>query len=105
MRSMEVMTVEKLKIKNLDVKSDDSLIQQMKEALYACPAAVKFCKEQGMSEQVMEDNITKIYDFVRDVNYCRKCPGIKHCKKDNAYLNTKVTYSYGVVDTQLSMSA
>ena len=98
---MEVMTVEKLKIKNLDVKSDDSLIQQMKEALYACPAAVKFCKEQGMSKQVMEDNITKIYDFVRDVNYCRKCPGIKQCKKDNAYLNTKVTYSYGVVDTQL----
>ena len=98
---MEVMTVEKLKIKNLDVKSDDSLIQQMKEALYACPAAVKFCKEQGMSEKVMEDNITKIYDFVRDVNYCRKCPGIKQCKKDNAYLNTKVTYSYGVVDTQL----
>lgn len=98
---MEVMTVEKLKIKNLDVKSDDSLIQQMKEALYACPAAVKFCKDQGMSEQVMEDNITKIYDFVRDVNYCRKCPGIKQCKKDNAYLNTKVTYSYGVVDTQL----
>lgn len=98
---MEVMTVEKLKIKNLDVKSDDSLIQQMKEALYACPAAVKFCKEQGMSEQVMEDNITKIYDFVRDVNYCRKCPGIKQCKKDNAYLNTKITYSYGVVDTQL----
>ena len=98
---MEVMTVEKLKIKNLDVKSDDTLIQQMKEALYACPAAVKFCKEQGMSEQVMEDNITKIYDFVRDVNYCRKCPGIKQCKKDNAYLNTKVTYSYGVVDTQL----
>ena len=101
MRSMEVMTVEKLKVKNLKIESDDTLIQQMKEALYACPAAVKFCKEQGMSEQVMEDNITKIYDFVRDVNYCRKCPGIKKCKKDNAYLNTKVTYSYGVVDTQL----
>ena len=98
---MEVMTVEKLKVKNLKIESDDTLIQQMKEALYACPAAVKFCKEQGMSEQVMEDNITKIYDFVRDVNYCRKCPGIKKCKKDNAYLNTKVTYSYGVVDTQL----
>lgn len=93
--------VEKLKIKNMNVKSDETLIQQMKEALYACPAALKFCKEQGMSEQVMEDNITKIYDFVRDVNYCRKCPGIKHCKKDNAFLNTKITYSYGVVDTQL----
>ena len=93
--------VEKLKIKNLDIKSDEKLIQQMKEALYACPAVVKFCKDQGMTEEIMEDNITKIYDFVRDVNYCRKCPGIKKCKKDNAYLNTKVTFNYGIVDTQL----
>ena len=73
----------------------------MKEALYACPSALKFLKEQGMSEEEMENNITKIYDFVRDVNYCRKCPGIKKCKKDNAYLITKVSYSYGVVENQL----
>ena len=98
---MEVMTVEKLKIKNLDIKSDETLIQQMKEALYNCPSVVKFCHDQGMSDEIMEENITKIYDFVRDVNYCRKCPGLKKCKKENAYLNTKVTYSYGVVDTQL----
>ena len=98
---MEVMTVEKLKIKNLSVQSDDTLIQQMKEALYACPSALKFLKELGMSEEVMERNITKIYDFVRDINYCRKCPGIKKCKKDNAYVISKVTYSYGVVENQL----
>ena len=101
MKLMEVTTVEKLKIKNMNVRSDDNLIQQMKEALYACPSAVKFCKDQGMTEKVMEDNITKIYDFVRDVNYCRKCPGIKKCKKDNAYLISKVTYSYGIVENQL----
>ena len=98
---MEVMMVEKLKVKNLNIKSDDSLIEQMKEALHACEGAYKFLKSLGMSDQVMEENITKIYDFVRDVNYCRKCPGIKKCKKDNAYLNTKITYTYGVVDTQL----
>ena len=95
------MTVEKLKVKNLDIQSDETLIQQMKEALYNCPGAVKFLKDQGMSDEVMDENITKIYDFVRDINYCRKCPGIKKCKKDNAYLNTKIIYSYGVVDTQL----
>ena len=94
--------MEKLKVKNsMKIESDESLIRQMIEALYACPSVVKFCKEQGMTNEVMEENITKIYDFVRDVNYCRKCPGIKKCQKDNAYLNTKVTYSYGVVDTQL----
>ena len=93
--------MEKLKVDNLKIKSDDSLIDQMKEALYACPSAVKYCKELGMSEQVMEDNVVKIYDFVRDINYCRNCPGLKKCKKDNAYLNSKVTYSNGVVETQL----
>ena len=93
--------MEKLKIKNLDIKSDDSLIQQMKEALYACPGALKFLRDLGMTDEVMEENIAKIYDFVRDVNYCRKCPGIKNCKKENAYLNTKITYNYGVVETQL----
>lgn len=93
--------MEKLKVRNLDIKSDDSLIQQMKEALYACPSAIKYCKELGMSQEEMENNITKIYDFVRDINYCRNCPGLKKCKKDNAYLNSKVTYANGIVETQL----
>ena len=93
--------MEKLKIKNLNIKSDDNLIQQMKEALYACPSALKFLRDLGMTDEVMERNITKIYDFVRDVNYCRKCPGIKKCKKDNPYLITKITYSYNIVDNNL----
>ena len=84
--------MEKLRIKNLDIHGDDTLIQQMKEALYACPSALKFLREQGMTDEVMDENITKIYDFVRDINYCRKCPGIKNCKKDNAYVISKVTY-------------
>ena len=93
--------MEKLNTKNLQITSDENLIEQMKEALYACPSALKFCREQGMTDEVMDKNITKIYDFVRDINYCRKCPGIKKCKKDNAYVISKVTYSYGVVENQL----
>ena len=77
--------MEKLKVDNLKIQSDDSLIDQMKEALHNCPSAIKYCKELGMSEQVMDDNVVKIYDFVRDINYCRNCPGLKKCKKDNAY--------------------
>ena len=73
----------------------------MKEALYACPSAVKYCKEIGMSQEDMENNVVKIYDFVRDINYCRNCPGLKKCTKDNAYLNSKVTFANGIVETQL----
>ena len=93
--------VEKLKVTKLNIQSDDTLIKQMREALYACPSAVKFCRDQGMTDELMDENITKLYDFVRDVNYCRKCPGLRKCKKDNPYLITKVVYSYGNVETQL----
>ena len=93
--------MEKLNTKNLKIESDDSLLEQMKEALYACPSALKYCRDLGMSDEEMENNITKIYDFVRDVNYCRNCPGLKKCKKENAYLNSKVTYANGIVETQL----
>lgn len=95
------MTVERLKINSYKISADDSLVDQMKEALYACPKAVKYCKSLGMSEEIMEENVIKIYDFVRDINYCDKCPGIKKCTKENAYLNSKVTFNNGVVETQL----
>ena len=93
--------VERLKINSYKISADDSLVEQMKEALYACPKAVKYCKSLGMSEEIMEENVVKIYDFVRDINYCDKCPGIKKCTKENAYLNSKVTFNNGVVETQL----
>lgn len=94
-------TMEKLKIGDYKIESDDSLIQQMKEALYACPNVLKLCKQMGMTDEVIDDNIIKIYEYVRDVNYCRKCPGLKKCKKENAYLNTTFKYANNIVETQL----
>lgn len=93
--------MEKLNMGEFKIDSDDSIIQQMKEALYACPNVLKRCKQMGMTDEVIDDNIIKIYEYVRDVNYCRKCPGLKMCKKDNAYLNTTFTYSNNIVETQL----
>ena len=94
--------MERLKVDSYKISTDDSLIEQMKEALHACPKAVRYCKSLGMTEEVMEENIIKIYDFVRDINYCANCPGIKECKKENAYLTSKVTYNNGIVETQLA---
>lgn len=98
MEMMEKLNIDKYKI----IDNDDQLIEQMKAALYACPLAIKHCKSLGMTQEVMENNIVKIYDFVRDINYCRKCPGLKKCTKENAYLTSKVTYNNGIVDTQLA---
>ena len=76
------MTVERLKVNNLKITADDSLLDQMKEVVHTCPKAMKYCKSLGMSEEDIDNNIIKIFDFARDINYCSNCPGLKQCKKD-----------------------
>ena len=93
--------MEKLKIGDFKIENDDSLIQQMRDSLANRPNIVKFCRQLGMTDEVINDNIIKIYDYVRDVNYCSKCPGLKKCAKENAYLITKITYANNIVETQL----
>ena len=95
------MTVERLKVNNMKITADDSLLDQMKEVIHQCPKAIKYCKSLGMSDEDIDSNVIKIYDFARDINYCSNCPGLKQCKKENAYLTSKVTFANGVVETQL----
>ena len=92
--------MEKLKI-NMTVETDDEIIEQMKKAYQACPQAIKYCNDLGIPAEKVDENIVKIYDFVSDINYCKKCPGVKKCNKTNPLLCTKIIYSHGEVDRQL----
>ena len=96
----EVNLMEKLKV-NMNIESDQELIAEMKKMYLECPQAVKYVNDLGIPPEAVDDNIVKIYDFVSDINYCSKCPGVRKCKKRNPLLCTKLTYSYGVVDRQL----
>ena len=92
--------MEKLKV-NFEVKEDEDILSQMKKEFYDCAAAVKYCKEIGIPEEMIDDNITKIFDFVCDINYCKRCPGVKECHKNNPLLISKVIFKNGVVSNQL----
>ena len=92
--------MEKLKI-NMSVESDDDILAKMKEAYLACPAAIKYVRELGIPDETIDMNITKVYDFVSDINYCKKCPGIAKCQKHNPMLCTKIVYTNNVLDRQL----
>ena len=93
--------MERLKIDYI-LDNDEEILKEMKQAYLDCAPAVKYCKELGISDQEIDDNITKVFDFVTDINYCKKCPGLKKCDKPNAMLNSKIVYNYGMVDIQLS---
>ena len=101
-KAMMEAKMEKLKVNNYKIEAtDDELIEKMKQAYRECPQAVKYCNELGIPEDKINDNIIKIFDFVSDINYCKKCPGVKKCAKQNPLLCTKIIYSHGEVDRQL----
>ena len=102
MTSMKMMEgkMEKLKV-NINVQSDEDLLNEMKKAYLACPQAVKYCSDLKIPQEKIDDNIVKIYDFVSDINYCKKCPGVKKCAKGNPLLCTKIIYEHGEIDRQL----
>lgn len=96
----EAMTMEKLKV-NINIENDDKLLNDMKKAYLACPAAIKYCNDLKIPEEKIDENIVKIFDFVSDINYCKKCPGVKKCAKANPLLCTKIVYDHGEIDRQL----
>ena len=96
----EETTMEKLKV-NMNVESDDKLLSEMKEAYKACPAAIKYCNDLKIPAEKIDENIVKIFDFVSDINYCKKCPGVKKCAKANPLLCIKIVYDHGEIDRQL----
>ena len=92
--------MEKLKV-NIKVQSDDELLLEMKKAYEACPQAIKYCADLKIPDEKIDENIVKIFDFVNDINYCKKCPGVKKCAKSNPLLCTKIVYEHCEVDRQL----
>lgn len=92
--------MERLKV-DINFEEDKDILDKMKQAYLNCPTAIKYVKSLGIPDEKIDDNITKIYDFVSDIDYCKNCPGIKKCKKNNPLLCSKITYEYGYVDRQL----
>lgn len=92
--------MEKLRF-DFGLEDSDELIEKMRQAYAACPAAIKYAKELGIPDEAIEKYIHKVYDFVCDINYCKKCPGINNCAKENPLLISKIEYHGGAIETQL----
>lgn len=92
--------MEKLRVDYL-IQDDVEVLEKMKEAYLNCPTAIKYLNDLKVPEEAIYENIAKIYDFVSDLNYCKNCPGIKKCAKNNPMLCTKIVYNYGQVEREL----
>ena len=94
-------TMEKLNRKTY-YKPDPAIIDKMRMVYYNCKKAVAYVKKLGIPDELVDQYIDIFYDFAKDLNYCDRCPGLEDCQKDNPLLCTKVTYTDGFVERQLT---
>ncbi len=89
-------------ISKIKYDTDEAILKKMYDLYLDTPIAIKYLKKIGVSEQVIKDNIVKIYDFVMDCRYCSNCPGLANCKKDKPLLIHEVIYKNDYLDINLS---
>ena len=92
--------MEKLKVTE-NIIIDNDLMKQIEDSIFANLKALKYCRDLGMSDEVIRENAAKIYDFSEDMKNCKNCQGLRHCNKDPKYLVTNITYDDGVVDRNI----
>lgn len=92
--------MERIKV-DLNIQSSDEILESMYQDYLSCPAAMKYLRNLGLTDEIVRENIAKIYDFIRDMKYCSKCPGVDECKKENPLLCTRVTYEHGFLDRKI----
>lgn len=64
--------------------------------------AISLVYEKGINDDLIEKYYDKINDFLLDYHYCKNCPGLDKCEKDNPYIVTDVVLKNGFVDRKLS---
>ena len=93
--------MERFKVKE-DIIIERAVIQKMEEAVFTNFKVLQYLKKMGMSDEVIKDNISQIYDFAIDVKNCKGCKGLAHCNKEPKWLVNSVSYNHGVVERSLT---
>ncbi len=83
---------------NQNIEIDEATVKEMEAAVFDNLKALKYLRTLGLSDQMIKDNITKIYDFAVDMQNCKNCPGLNKCNKEPKHLVSSVTFNKGIVD-------
>ncbi len=83
---------------NIDINSitNDKRVKETAKA-YVKKHLSEVPFEIDLSEEEIEDNIYKVYDYIKDYLYCSQCPGIEKCSKEPPYTTTKLSRMFGIL--------
>lgn len=70
-----------------DIEKDNndysSYIDKLVKELRDDQEVYEIIKPLNLNMKQVKDNIAKLTEFKNDYNYCKQCPGLDYCKKDN----------------------
>ena len=92
--------MQRIKVKD-DIIIDSSTIKEMEDEVFTNLKALKYLRSLGLNDELIKDNITRIYDFALDMKNCKNCKGLSSCNKNPKYIVSSVSYKNGVVDRNL----
>lgn len=93
--------MEKIKV-DLVVNEDLDNEEKMLRYVLEDEEVQAFVLKKFIDEKTIRKCIGKLYDFVTDKEYCKKCPGIEFCEKNNPCLISCLLYKNGHIETELS---
>ena len=78
--------MDKVKIPEIQLSGDLQKYQeQFYEGLQSDLPVCEEIKKLNVSKKVVRENLGKFLSFQDDFNYCRKCPGLEKCAKENPH--------------------
>ena len=81
-----------------DITIDEATVKEMEDAVFTNLKALKYLRQLGLTDELIKENISKVYDFAVDMQNCKDCPGLNKCNKEPKHLVSSVTFNKGIVD-------
>ena len=92
--------MQRIKFKD-EIMIDSSTVKKMEDEVFSNLKALKYLRDLGLNDELIKENIARIYDFACDMKNCKNCKGLSSCNKNPKYIVNSVTYKNGVVDRNL----
>ena len=93
--------MERIKI-DLNIQEDRIDEEDMLNVIYGNKETVDFINKNGLKIENVQQHLGSFYDFACDKEYCKHCPGLGKCEKNNAYLITELSNKKGQISSSLS---
>lgn len=83
--------MEKISV-NLNIENSNKEFKEMKDKIFEDKELIFSLKRSGVTDEILNKYLSLVYSYMEDKNYCKNCPGVKKCKKENPLLSSEIFF-------------